>query len=782
MAHEREIAEEQEFLDLALEALDHMRQGARSLRDSAAVANMRGAGDLVERDVVMGTALHRLDQLAIGDQPLFFGRIDYQANGNGANNYNGNGSTNGKIAGDTYHVGRLAVSDETLNPLVIDWRAPVAEAFYRATGVESLGLARRRHVAIHANLVTGVEDEYFADANGELDLPDDEVRSATEEGLVDGGLALGGPGALLAALGRARTGRMGDIIATIQAEQDQIIRSPLPGVLLVQGGPGTGKTAVALHRAAYLLFTHRATLERQGVLVVGPNPLFLNYIENVLPSLGESGVTLSTIAGLVTNVEVKAVDFEEVDELKGDLRMAKVLARALRTRERALRHNVEIPVGRAIVVLRASYTEEAVERARRRPGNHNQRRSAVGRELATRLAHEYRDRFVHDSSEEVNAVSELADLIRATPQFKEALQRIWPRLSGQELLHDLLGAPALLKAAGKGVLSDDEIELLYRPRFTSSEDIAWTKADAALIDEARVLVGPRRRPRPLPKTAENGVLAGVDLDAYSGDHRAAALRETQRLVVAQSQELDEAEFVTYGHIVVDEAQDLSPMELRVLKRRDLTGSMTIVGDMGQATTAGSSASWDMLLETLAPRRQPARVDLTVSYRTPEEVLDFAAATLLAAAPGLIPPRPVRRAGTQPIVREVSEEEFNDELAALTKSEIDAVAPGRVAVIVSGNRVSEIVSTLCARGLDAVDPRDQESRGLSADLVVLSAEGANGLEFDAVVVVEPGQIANRGAYDATSTTTRGLRTLYVALTRPTRRLAIIASKELPPTLR
>ena len=768
MAHEREIAEEQEFLDLALGALDHMRQGARSLRDSAAVANMRGAGDLVERDVAMGTALHRLDQLAIGDQSLFFGRIDYRANGHGT--------------GDTYHVGRLAVSDEALNPLVIDWRAPVAEAFYRATGVEPLGLSRRRHVAIRANEVSGVEDEYFADANGELDLPEGEVRSATEEGLVDGGLALGGPGALLAALGRARTGRMGDIIATIQGEQDQIIRSPLAGVLLVQGGPGTGKTADALHRAAYLLFTHRATLERQGVLVVGPNPLFLNYIENVLPSLGESGVTLSTIAGLVTNVEVRAVDPEEVDQLKGDLRMAKVLARALRTRERALRHDVEIPVGRAIVVLRARYSEEVVERARRRPGNHNQRRSAVGRELATRLANEYRDRFVHDASEEVNAVGELAELIRSTPQFKEALQRIWPRLSGQELLHDLLGAPALLKAAGKDVLSEKEIELLYRPRFTSSEEIAWTKADAALIDEARVLVGPRRRPRPLPKPNDPGVLDGVDLDAYSGVHRAAALREAQRLAVAQSQELDEAEFVTYGHIVVDEAQDLSPMELRVLKRRDLTGSMTVVGDMGQATTASSSASWDVLLNVLAPRRTPSRVDLTVSYRTPEEVLNFAAATLLAATPELEPPRPVRRAGTLPTVKKVSEDEFNSALVDLTRVEIDAVAPGRVAVIVSSKRVDEIVSTLREGGLEAVDPRDQESKGLSADLVVLAAEGANGLEFDAVVVVEPGQIANRGALDATGVTPRGLRTLYVALTRPTRRLAFVACKEIPPTLR
>src|SRR5664280_1965423 len=350
MVHEREIKEEQLFLDLALSALDHMRDEARSLRDSAAVANMRGAGDLVERDVVMGTALHRLDQLASGDQPLFFGRIDYVEN---------------ELRHvDTYHVGRLAVSDEELNPLVIDWRAPVAEAFYRATGVEPLGLARRRHVAIHGHDVTGVEDEYFVDANGELALPEDDVRAATEEGLVDGGLALGGPGALLAALGRARTGRMGDIVATIQGEQDRIIRNPLAGVLLVQGGPGTGKTAVALHRAAYLLFTHRATLERQGVLVVGPNPLFLNYIENVLPSLGESGVTLSTISGLVTNVEIRGRDAEPVDQLKGDLRMARLLARALRTRQRALKEDVEIPVGRAIIVLRAKYTQETVDRAR----------------------------------------------------------------------------------------------------------------------------------------------------------------------------------------------------------------------------------------------------------------------------------------------------------------------------------------------------------------------------------------------------------------------------------
>lgn len=764
MAHEREIAEEQKFLDVALNALDHMRDEARSMRDGAAVATMRGAGDLVERDVVMGTALQRLDQLAIGDQPLFFGRLDYQPDERGR--------------ADRFRVGRLAVSDEFQNPLVVDWRAPVAEPFYRATGVESLGLARRRHVAVRAHEVIGVEDEYFADALGELALPEDEVRDATPDGLVDGGLALGGPGALLAALGRARTGHMGDIIATIQGEQDRIIRTPLAGVLLVQGGPGTGKTAVALHRAAYLLYTHRATLERQGVLVVGPNPLFLNYIENVLPSLGESGVTLSTISGLVTNIHVRGRDNDDVDRLKGDLRMVQFLARALVTRQRPLREDVEIPVGRAIVVLRARDTKEVVERARRRPGNHNQRRSAVGRELAQRLAVQYRSRFAHDHADVDDALSELADSIRTSAEFSSALQRIWPRLSGPELLHDLFGAKALIRAAGEGLLSEQEQSSLYRERSDAFENIEWTKADAALIDEARILLGPQRRPRPVIRVGD--ALEGIDLDAYQGDQRAAALREAARQAPVTAFELDEAEFVTYGHIVVDEAQDLSAMELRVLRRRDLNGSMTVVGDMGQATTASSSASWDTVLEVLSPRRPPTRVDLTVSYRTPEEVLAFAAPTLEAASVDLSSPRPVRRAGVNPLVEEVDSGNLLASLVAAVNRECAAVAPGRVAVIVSESCVSETVSQLRHEGVDAVDPLIHESRGLSADLVVLAAEGANGLEFDAVVVVNPARIARRGSRDG-APTARGLRTLYVAMTRPTRRLSIISSEPLPASI-
>ncbi len=766
MAHEHDIAEEQEFLARALVALEHMRREATALRDSASVATMRGAGDLVERDVVMGTALHRLDQLAIGDQPLFFGRIDYFARA--------------AQAGETYHVGRLAVSDQDLNPLVVDWRAPVAEAFYRATGVESLGLARRRHVAIRGHEVVSVEDEYFANEEGELELPEDALRAATSEGLVDGGLALGGPGALLAALGRARTGRMGDIVATIQGEQDRIIRHPAAGILLVQGGPGTGKTAVALHRAAYLLFTHRATLERQGVLVVGPNPLFLTYIGNVLPSLGESGVTLSTVAGLVSNVTVSREEPEELRRLKGDRRMSTVIARAVTTRERPLAREMSFALGRATITVRPEDTRDIVERARRRPGNHNQRRSAVSRELAARLAQRYLRRFAAGASDESSSEADLAEQIRAHVDFKQIVQRIWPRLTGQDLLHDLFGSPALLRAAAKGVLTDDEVALLVRPRSSSVDDVNWSAADAALIDEARVVLGPRKRPRVTPaRTSE--ILEGIDLEAYSGEIRAAALREAQRLTTQRTNDLDEAEFITYGHIVVDEAQDLSPMELRVLKRRDLAGSMTIVGDMGQATTPGSAASWSALLEILEPRRAPTRVELSVSYRTPEEVLDFAAPTLAAAAVDLRAPRAVRRVGVAPRLIETSPAQFEDTVVNSVRDVVSELSPGRIAVIATAEDCPGILDLLTRAGLDPVDPRVEEGRGLGADLVVVSAEGANGLEFDGVVVVEPLSIASRGENFGT-VSARGLRTLYVAMTRPTRRLEIIASRGVPPSLR
>ena len=403
MAEHPELEAEQEYLDRAHEGLEFMRGEARHMLDGVLDLGRGGTfQSRTERDIVVRTSLARLEQLDIGDQALYFGRIDrVPEDGH---------------AGESFHIGRLAVSGPDHEPLVVDWRAPVAEPFYRATGLDPQGLARRRHLAVRGRFVVGLEDEYFGIPGatgagpGVVDVvenrgmprkrgmrgPPRRLCTPTGTGgerLLSDGLVLGGPGALLSALGEARTGHMGDIVATIQREQDEIIRSPLPGVLVVQGGPGTGKTAVALHRAAYLLYTHRFPLERQGVLVVGPNPLFLRYIEQVLPSLGETGVSLSTVSGLVSEVRVRGVDDPAVASLKGDARMVKVLARAVRTRQRPLRRDVAIPFGAGVLRLRASSTEEIVALARRRPGTHNSRRRFVESQVLRVLADEYLSRL-----------------------------------------------------------------------------------------------------------------------------------------------------------------------------------------------------------------------------------------------------------------------------------------------------------------------------------------------------------------------------------------------------
>ncbi len=831
MVSHPDLEEEQRFLERAHLGLEAMRADASRMLEGVLDLGRGGTyQSRTERDIVVRTSLARLAQLDIGDQALCFGRIDRLPEGPDG-------------TGDSYHIGRLAVSGEDLEPLVVDWRAPVAEPFYRATGLDPQGLARRRHLAVKGRTVTGLEDEYFARPGGRGPVPSGSVLDVAEgTGASDGaeleeGLALGGPGALLAALGAARTGQMGDIVATIQREQDEIIRSPLAGVLLVQGGPGTGKTAVALHRAAYLLYTHRFPLERQGVLVVGPNPLFLRYIEQVLPSLGETGVTLSTAAGLVPEVKVRGVDGPEVARLKGDARMSRVLARAVRTRQRALRDDVVIPFGASVLRLRASDSAEIVRLARRRPGPHNGRRRFVEQQVVQRLTEEYlqiRKRLLGSPSVSLPAVelpddqapgqltllglapgdedaTELAGLVdeideieldtaiaetepdpedlarqlRRVPELVEALDRMWPRLSPHELLHDLLGARPLLAAAGKGLLSSTELAALYRPRSSALDEVPWTTADAALVDEARTILGPRRsRPGrarsdlrerqgrareetgfwpsaldPSPTPAGNGSHAGID---------------------------DETAVRAYGHIVVDEIQDLSPMQLRMLARRSLSGSMTVVGDIAQATGSWAPKSWDDITAHLSPNRPPRLVELTVSYRTPAEVVELATRVLAVAAPDVTPPRPVRRSGQRPTVVGVALAELADAVARAATNEMAAVAPGRTAVLAPGGLVPELRRSLVAAGLPVSDPREPGGEGLSAALVLLPAHEANGLEFDAVVVVEPALIAaGPGATidgpGVPPATTGGLRALYVAMTRPTQRLSVVHALALPVDL-
>ncbi len=787
MPEHPDLQHEQEYLNRAYDGLEFMRGEARQMLQGVLDLGRGGTfQSRTERDIVVRTSLARLEQLDIGDQALYFGRIDrlpepgYDA-----------GSGN-PLLGESFHIGRLAVSGPDHEPLVVDWRAPVAEPFYRATGLDPQGLARRRHLAVRGRAVLGLEDEYFVDPEGRAGslapagAGGAQLRDGSGERLLSEGLVLGGPGALLSALGQARTGQMGDIIGTIQREQDEIIRSPLPGVLVVQGGPGTGKTAVALHRAAYLLYTHRFPLERQGVLVVGPNPLFLRYIEQVLPSLGETGVSLSTVSGLVPEVRVRGVDDAAVAKLKGDVRMVKVLTRAVRTRQRPLRHDVEVPFGAGVLRLRATTTEDIVGMARRRPGTHNARRRFVEAHVLRALADEYRARLGRSGIEEADEAptpeeqKDLAQRLRRVPEVSEALDRMWPRLSAPEFLHDLLGARALLVAAGKGILSTLDVQRLHRPRSTSLDSVQWTVGDAALIDEARTLLGPRRG-RPARVRAQRNEEGTASEGGFWPQGLAASPAPAPSPLTGSEDEIR-----AFGHIVVDEVQDLSPMQLRMLARRSLSGSMTVVGDIAQATGPWAPAGWEDITRHLSPQRPPRLVELTVSYRTPAEVVALAAQVLAVAAPGIAPPRPVRQSGFAPRVVVSSRAGLSDALVAVAREEVAAVAPGRVAVLGPSVMLPELTRALDEAGLDPIDPRDPTGDGLAAGLVVLPADETNGLEFDSVIVVEPSLVAAVGDEPAGEgppiATTRGLRTLYVALTRPTRRLVMLHAEPLPVELR
>ena len=696
-----DLAEEQAYVDHAYACLERSRADAWRLRDMTEVGRGGTHQARYEAEVFEGAISQRLTRLELGDAALVFGRIDRYGEG----------------GVESFHIGRLAVADQDSDPVVVDWRAPVAEPFYRATGRHPMGLARRRHFAVKGPVILGLEDELFGE--GHLG-----VGPEAPEGLR-------GYSTLLAALERGRTGTLGDIVATIQAEQDEIIRSPQAGVLVVQGGPGTGKTVVALHRAAYLLYTHRFPLEDQGVLVIGPNRLFLRYIEQVLPSLGEAGVEQVVLADLVPDGTFGARDTHEAARVKGDAIMAEVLTKAVRDRERALKQDLVVPFGLGHLRLRIEDSERIVREARRRYRRHNGARRFVEGEVFAALAASARDG---------NATTEqVRDRLRGTDDVRAALERMWPQLSPAELLNDLFGSRSLLRLAAGRLLAEEEYAALHRERAHDAHDQVWSEADAPLLDEARALLGPKpvKGQRSANKNPD-GTPAPVD-----------------------------DEIRTYGHIVIDEVQDLSPMALRMAARRSLNGSMTVVGDLVQATGEHAPTSWDDVLAHLPDRRAPRVVGLSVGYRIPETIMALADKVAEQALPGLRSPRSVRAGENPPAIIAAEPGALGAAVAEQVRRLQQDLGEGVVAVITPDSLADEMLTTLAAFGIEA----GQASRhGLEQPVTVVPVGLVKGLELDGVVVVEPAQIVAEMA--------QGLRALYVALTRATRELAVVHTRPLP----
>ncbi len=658
-----------------------------------------------EREIIWDSISNRLSALDIGNSSLVFGRLDWAE----------------EQGGDQLYVGRVAVWDDDQEPVTIDWRAPAAEAFYRATGGDPMGLSRRRHFVTRGRELLGVEDEYFGENNGRGRLP------------------LVGEAALRAGLEAGRTGRLADAAATIQIEQDAIIRSPLPGVLVVQGGPGTGKTVAALHRAAYLLYTHRFPLEGQGMLVLGPNRLFLTYIEQVLPSLGEAGVEVSMLADLLPGIRIKGLDNPRVSRIKGDLRMNSVLRRARRDRQRPLRSDLVVGLGLRRLRLTVDQSARIVNQARKRFRTHNRARKFVEEQVYQHLA---------DSGPRSDTpgpdVETVREQLRGSTELREALEWMWPVLSPAHFLHDLFGSLALLRSAAGSVLTPDETDLLYRPRSAHASEVVWTADDAPLLDESLALLGPR-----------------------PGHKQADSVR-------------------TYGHIVVDEAQDLSPMQLRMISRRSLNGSMTVVGDIAQATSAWGHDSWDSVVEHLPGSNDPRFAELTIGYRLPEPIVRVAAQVLDAAIPGLIPPRSIRTEGRPPRFvpaighratpsgngqgQETSPSGLVAAVVDEVKAELGALANGNLAVICHSGHSDAISEAL---GDAEVDYGLVYERGLESRVTIVPVELVKGLEVDTAIVVEPADICEK--------LPQGMRALYVAMTRATQRLVVAHSRPLPEPL-
>ena len=745
-----QLHEEQRAVNRAYGRLDDLRAEMWQRLDTVRAAGSHGSPtQRTERDSFATMYEDRLTQLRSVEDRLVFGRLDAKD-------------------GTRRYIGRIGLSSTDHEPILTDWRADAARPFYEATPSNHGDIVMRRHITLSFREVVGVEDEV-------LDVHSDQVGQASSAG------TLTGEGALLASLSSRRTGKMTDIVATIQAEQDRIIRSEMNRAVVVQGGPGTGKTAVALHRAAYLLYTHRRTLERSGVLVVGPSSAFLHYIDQVLPSLGETGVVSRTIADLIPGVSATAIDTPHAARLKGDRRMAQVVANAVAARIRIPANLPVVPISGIQVPMLATDIEQAQADAKRTRQPHNKARETFIRSMLHSMQNRYAEQldYTPDQAELNRAMS----LLRMNDAVRKTLNLCWLPMTGTWLIDQLFSHPERLKSLG-GWLNDEDVAALARPKGS-----ALTRSDIPLLDEAMELLGPD------PKTVASANAANARRAAeeqYAKDTLAATglgqgIVSSQMLLDQMNG--DDAELTsqraaanrewTYGHVVVDEAQELTAMDWRMLMRRCPSRSFTIVGDVAQTSALGGTRRWEATMDRLFGADHWDLNELTINYRNPQEVSDLA--SRFAQNEGLYIST-VNAVRTLPdsVSRHVVENRQSlltaiaNQTVQLANQFVSSDGTGRIAVICPEELIEPARQAVRKRLSSLIDPAEYQrlidQPEWDEQISVCGTETVKGLEFDAVVVAEPGCIED----DAPSRLVAA-SDLYVAMTRPTQKLVIVRTK-------
>ncbi|MEU3046665.1 UvrD-helicase domain-containing protein [Streptomyces sp. NPDC006984] len=666
------LGRERAHLTASRAALRAMREDVQSLDIRDVTANWVNAA------VLEAQIEDRIKALAdLAHTPLFFGRLDYLLSAQ---------------EGQSFYIGRRHVHDAEGDPMVVDWRAPVSQPFYRASRRDPQDIALRRRFGYTGGELTAYEDEHLTD-------PEEVERTSR---------------LLQAEIERPRVGPMRDIVATIQPEQDEIVRSGLSGTVCVQGGPGTGKTAVGLHRVAYLLYAHRERLARTGTLVIGPNRSFLHYIEQVLPALGELEVRQSTVDELVAHVEVRGADDARAAVVKGDARMAEVLRRAVRS-------HVSMP-SEAVVVVRGSrrwrIPAYEIQEMVRELLERDMRYGAAREALPQRIAHAVLVRMEQAGEAPDDRIQ---DAVARNPAVKAAVKALWPPVDPAKVVLRLLSDAAFLAEHAEGVLTaEEQAAVVWAKPPRSVRSARWSPADAVLVDEAYDLV-----------------------------------RRTQSL----------------GHVVLDEAQDLSPMQYRAVGRRCSTGSATVLGDLAQGTTPWATGSWADALGHLG-KPDAAVEELTAGFRVPREVIAYASRLLPHMSPGLAPVSSVRENPGSLVVREVAQEERDAAVVAACTGSL--AREGSIGLIAADDRVPDLARALAAAGMAHLEPGTETTA--ASRLTLVPASLAKGLEYDYVVLDEPAAVV-AGEPDLRT----GLRRLYVALTRAVSGLTVVHARPLPPEL-